>query len=331
VTDPSRPFAQSTRPSASDEPSPDPASRRRKTLPSERARRSADGAADPLHRSSHGAGQSPITGSRPLDLLGHQLGFEPEAHGVAGGAVWFSPTGVCLVVAVVDAADAVDRIGHAAHVRDAAAASIRTRARDDLTLLYVTRGIREQATLERVLLVRQAWPFLRLITWEALARLAALVEMQALAHAGALTLLLPARAYADPLVALVATPLERDKPATLEQTVARVPLSCSTCGGTMVTVRAGPRVTWCRCGSCGALWSIVTTLDEVLPADTSAEEPVIRRRQGGDPPAPCTVCGSTLAWAAIYAGELVYLQCRECDHLRPIKDRRMSPDRRVPR
>ena len=40
---------------------------------------------------------------------------------------------------------------------------------------------------------------------------------------------------------------------------------------------------------------------------------------------------STLAWAAIFAGELVYLQCRECDHLWPIKDRRMSPGRRVPR
>jgi hypothetical protein len=331
VTDPPRPFARTTRPSASDDPSPDSAARRRRTLPSERARRSAESASEPLHRSAHGAGQSPITGSRPLDLLGRQLGFETEAPGVAGGAVWFSSTGVCLVVAVVDAADAVDRIGHAAHVRDAAAASIRTRARDDLTLLYVTRGIREQATLERVLLVRQAWPFLRLITWEALARLAALVEAQALAHAGALTLLLPARAFADALVALVAAPHERGRPGTPAQAVARVPLSCATCGGTMVTVRAGPRVTWCRCGACGALWSVVTALDEALPAGASAEEPVMRRRQGGDPLAPCSVCGSTLAWAAIYAGELVYLQCRECDHLWPIKDRRMSPDRRVPR
>jgi hypothetical protein len=330
VTDPPRPWAQTTRPSSSDDPS-DPAARRRRTLPSERARRSSEGTADPLRRSSHGAGQSPLTGSGPLDLLGRQLGFETEVQGVAGGAVWFSPTGVCLVVAVVDAADAVDRIGHAAHVRDAAAASIRTRARDDLTLLYVTRGIREQATLERVLLVRQAWSFLRLITWEALGRLAALVETEALAHAGALTLLLPARAFADALVALLAAPHERGRPATLAQAVARVPLSCSACGGTTVTVRAGPRVTWCRCGACGTLWSIVTALDEASPADGSAEEPVMRRRQGGDPPAPCTVCGSTLAWAAIYAGELVYLQCRECDHLRPIKDRRMSPDRRVPR
>jgi hypothetical protein len=237
---------------------------------------------------------------------------------------------VCLVVAVVDAADAVDRIGQAAHVRDAAAASIRTRARDDLTLLYVTRGIRDQATLERVLLVRQAWPYLRLITWEALGRLAALVETGVLAHAGALTLLLPARAYADALVALVASPHEHARPATSAQAVAPVPLSCATCGGSMVIVRAGPRVTWCRCAACGAIWSIVTAFDESTPG-ASAEEPVLRRRHGGEPPGPCVVCGSTLAWAAIYAGELVYLQCRECDHLWPIKDRRMSPDRRVPR
>ena len=250
---------------------------------------------------------------------------------MAGGAVWSSPTGVFLVVAVVDPTDAVERIGQAGHVRDAAAASIRTRARDDLTLMYVTRGIRDQAALERVLLVRQAWPYLRLITWEALARLAALVESRALTHAGALTLLLPARACADSLVALVAAPYERDRRNLPPPPVTPLPLSCSTCGAGMIILRAGPRVTWCRCAACGALWSLATALDEGEPAGPSDEDPTLRRRQGGDPPGPCAVCGSTLAWAAIYAGELVYLQCRECDHLWPIKDRRMSPDRRVPR
>jgi hypothetical protein len=331
VTDPPRPLAQTTRPSASDDSSPDSAARRRRTIPSDRARRAADALADPLRRSAPENGQPSTSGTRPLDVLGRRLGFETEGHGIAGAAVWSSPTGVFLVVAVVEAADAVERIGQAGHVRDAAAASIRSRARDDLTLLYVTRGIRDQAALERVLLVRQAWPYLRLITWEALARLAALVETRALTHGGALTLLLPARAYADSLVALVAAPHERGRRDTPGEGVVPVPLSCSTCGGGMILLRAGPRLTWCRCAACGALWSVVTALDEAAPSGPSEEEPAMQRRQGGDPPRPCSVCGSTLAWAAIYAGELVYLQCRECDHLWPIKDRRMSPERRVPR
>jgi hypothetical protein len=278
-----------------------------------------------------------------LDVLaafGAKLGFSVARHDRPAAMLWSSLTGAHLIVTLIDAADAVKQIGRAAALRDAVLASAGAGAppRDDVFCLYIVRGEPDQRAGEQAAMVRHATAYVRLITSASIASLADLVDRGALTHDAAVTLLRPNRVYADDVVAIVAEQETRVPAVVREQPRAKAqpdsetpPIACPTCGSPAVTVRAGPQQTWCRCSSCGALWWVTTGPPDANSSEADDEDRARLRRGPGEPPKPCGQCGSGLAWAALYAGELVYLQCRECGRLRAIKDRRVAPGRRVPR
>lgn len=139
-----------------------------------------------------------------VDQVGRIVGFDVAREEDDGYGVWLSPSSSMLLVWVLDDATALRHIGHAARVSDAMLAGGDAPPNVDATCLFVLCGAVNRRLLDGTVALRRASDDVRLVTLESLRLLAALVERRVLTHDGALLLLRPASAFADPIVSLAA-------------------------------------------------------------------------------------------------------------------------------
>ena len=138
-----------------------------------------------------------------VDHLGRFLQFSPERDEHLGCSTWTSTTGARLAVVVEDPVVARTRLPQFARLRDGVLTSGTIHLESQVSVLCVVCGEDPRGSLEEALTIRRASDQLRLVTLGGLVTLARLVESGQVTHLAAVQILRPARALADPLIALL--------------------------------------------------------------------------------------------------------------------------------
>ena len=138
-----------------------------------------------------------------VDRLGEFAGFGAGREDADPYAVWTSPLGPRLVVWVDSGARAIAAMASALHRRTQLRVTLDVARDDDLTCLYVLVGTCDERLLNDAVTLRRASRHLRLISIPSLLSLAAAVERGRLSHRDAVSLLRPASALADGIVAVI--------------------------------------------------------------------------------------------------------------------------------
>lgn len=139
-----------------------------------------------------------------VDRLGALMGFEVTRDESSGRATWTSGHSH-LLVWVLDVPATVARLSRLAHEREAALHALAAPAADRVSCLVVVCGPLNRRLLEDTVALRRVQDHVRLVSAEGLVTLGAAVE-RGVPHEDARTLLQPAGALADPLIALAGRP-----------------------------------------------------------------------------------------------------------------------------
>ena len=131
-----------------------------------------------------------------IDHVARLMGFDTTRHEDEGVSTWRASSGIRLLVAVVEAADAVAGLSRATRASDALAADSVGHV---VGLLCVVTGDEGRGALERALDLRRVPRAVRILGAEALLALARAVARGSLTHALAATVLAPG-ASADAIV-----------------------------------------------------------------------------------------------------------------------------------
>jgi hypothetical protein len=138
-----------------------------------------------------------------VDQVGRFLEFDVTRDEECRHAVWASKTGHQLLVWTVDTATALAEMGQATRARDERLASEHVTAWTDVSCLLVVCGRVNHRLLGDATVLRRVGDRVRLSTVDGIRALAGLHERGLVAHDAVLSVLRPASAFADPLVALI--------------------------------------------------------------------------------------------------------------------------------
>jgi len=141
-----------------------------------------------------------------VDHAGRLLGFEVARDDEWTWSVWRSPGKARLIVRVDRAAGAAASLGQFARQRDIVALAEGDSPLEHMTGLTVVCGELQRRLLEDAVVVRRAADHMRLVTIDALMRLVTRARAGHASHADAATILRPASALVDPLIALFESP-----------------------------------------------------------------------------------------------------------------------------
>ena len=137
-----------------------------------------------------------------VDHAGRLLGFSVARDDEWTWSVWRSPGKARLIVRVDTAAGAAAGLGQFARQRDIVALAEGDSPLERPTGLIVVCGELQPRLLEDAVVVRRAADHMRLVTIDALVTLVTRTRAGGASHVDAATILRPASAFVDPLVAL---------------------------------------------------------------------------------------------------------------------------------
>jgi len=144
-----------------------------------------------------------------VDRLGDFLGFTTRRNDGDDFSRWASPSGHHLAVWTNDEAHCVGTIAAGSRARDRLLASLVVPSSELLSCLFVVCGDVNERRINDGASLRRATDHARVITIDALARLASRAEPASITHEEAVAVLKPASVVADGIVSLLSTPRRR--------------------------------------------------------------------------------------------------------------------------